>query len=100
MNSSKITTYNVSTRRVDVSNSSNYASHGTHTAGVISASDNSVGGVGVAPNADLLLIKVDFFSTQGFDSEIIEAFEYAKNAGAKVINNSWGTDNVSEILSK
>ncbi len=99
MNSSKITTYNVSTRRVDVSNSSNYASHGTHTAGVISASDNSVGGVGVAPNADLLLIKVDFFSTQGFDSEIIEAFEYAKNAGAKVINNSWGTDNVSEIIS-
>ncbi len=59
--------------------------HGTAVAGVI-ASDS----LGVAPdNVELILINVDF-DLLGED-QFIEAFQYAKDAGAQIINCSWGS---------
>ncbi len=68
------------------------ASHGSTVAGFIASPINGKGLVGAAPSAKLILIK----QINPSDSATIQAFQYAKNHGAKVINCSWGTDNVSE----
>ncbi|KAG5176738.1 peptidase S8/S53 domain-containing protein [Tribonema minus] len=49
------------------------ASHGTHTASILGGADlKGVGTVGVAPEADLVLIKVLYDSGRGSDRELIE----------------------------
>lgn len=59
--------------------------HGTAIAGILASTY-----LGVAPdNVELILINVDF-DIPGED-QFISAFNYAKKAGAKVINCSWGT---------
>jgi lantibiotic leader peptide-processing serine protease len=65
-------------------------SHGSHVSGIIAAADNSVGIIGVAPQAEILPIKV--FGPQGETqiSWIAQAIVYAANNGAKVINLSLG----------
>ncbi|MCX7748254.1 MAG: S8 family serine peptidase [Clostridia bacterium] len=63
--------------------------HGTHVAGVICASSNNKGIVGVAPNVKILPLK--FISgTSGYTSDAILAIEYAKSMGVKILNCSWG----------
>jgi subtilisin family serine protease len=92
-----ILAWNIDTNSSDVSNTSsdgNHSLHGNHCAGFITASLNGVGTVGVAPSAQLIAIK----QTQTDDAKTILAFEYAKDHGAKVINCSWGTLNVSESV--
>ena len=61
-------------------------SHGTFCAGVAAASLNNKGVIGVAPDAELLLIKVD-----GKPKSIANAFRYAADNGAKVITISIGS---------
>lgn len=68
-------------------------SHGTSTAGLIIASSNSLGSLGVAPKAKLIAIKDSEYIS---DIDTIESFDYAQRNGAKVINCSWGTNNVSD----
>ena len=59
--------------------------HGTLVSGVIASTY-----LGVAPyNVELILINIDFDNST--DADIIEAFNYAKDQGAKVINCSWGS---------
>ena len=70
------------------------SSHGNECAGFIAAPINGKGIVGVAPESKLILIKQE----EAADSAVIEAFEYAKNNGAKVISCSWGTTAVSEAV--
>jgi len=55
---------------------------------------NGQGIVGIAPESKLILIRQE----EEADSATIEAFEYAKNNGAKVISCSWGTGAVSEAV--
>ena len=93
-----INTYNVSSDSSDVGNKTRYNSHGTHTFSIMAALENDLGGVGIAPEAEYILIQPDFFDGALFDSEVIESFEHAKNQGAQVISNSWGSDDVSETL--
>ncbi len=69
-------------------------SHGSIVSGFIASPVNGKGVVGVAPNAKLILIK----QIDGSDSATIKGFEYAKEKGAKIINCSWGTDNVSQAV--
>lgn len=72
--------------------------HGTHIAGIIAA-DHSKGQVtGVAPQAKLLVY--DFFGTgeDGTVFDAIRAIRVAAQAGAKIINASWGGPGCSSAL--
>ena len=65
--------------------------HGTHVAGSIAASGNSVGIAGVAPGIKIMAIKI--FSSEnetcGTDTLAAEAI-FAADNGALIINASWG----------
>jgi lantibiotic leader peptide-processing serine protease len=69
--------------------------HGTHVAGIVGASDNAFGGIGIAPSATLIGVKVLHNGT-GLFSWIIDGITYAAKpiaeggAGAQVINMSLG----------
>ncbi|SNR34030.1 Subtilase family protein [Hymenobacter mucosus] len=65
-------------------------SHGTHTAGTIAAVDNTIGVVGVAPDAKLLLVKVLADGGRGSFSWMIQGIYYAVAHNADVINMSLG----------
>ncbi len=65
--------------------------HGTHVAGIIAASLDGEGVVGVAPSVSLMALK--FLGDDpacGFDSQAIAAIAYAKSFGVKIANASWG----------
>ena len=63
--------------------------HGTHVAGIIAASANNEGVIGVAPGVKIMALK--FLGPDGGKtSDAIEAIAYAKEMGVKISNNSWG----------
>jgi subtilisin family serine protease len=64
--------------------------HGTSTAGILVAQQNTIGLSGVAPNCALLPISLDFNNTN-FDPISSAGITYAYQNGASVISNSWGT---------
>jgi len=70
-------------------NSDGY-SHGSHTAGTIAAADNAFGTIGVAPEAELVLIKVLGDKGSGSTSEIISGIIYSALVDCDVINISIG----------
>jgi subtilisin family serine protease len=65
-------------------------SHGTHTAGTIAAADNGLGVIGVAPEAELVLVKVLFDDGWGFDSDVLNGMIHAVNVDADIISMSLG----------
>lgn len=65
-------------------------SHGSHTAGTIAAADNGIGIIGVAPEAELILVKVLRDSGSGSFSWMLQGILHATNQGADVINMSLG----------
>jgi subtilisin family serine protease len=65
-------------------------SHGTHVAGTIAGARNNVGVLGVAYDAELVLVKVLFNSGSGTFEDIIEGIIYATNQDVDVINMSLG----------
>ena len=67
----------------------NEDAHGTHVSGTLAASVNGEGIVGVAPNIQIMALKV-LGPNGGYTSDAIEALGYAKSKGAKISNNSWG----------
>ncbi|MGB5434703.1 MAG: S8 family serine peptidase, partial [Maribacter sp.] len=68
-----------------------YFNHGTHVAGTIAAADNEYGVIGVAPNAEIVAVKVlSEFSGSGAFSWINAGIVYAADIGADVINMSLG----------
>jgi len=79
----------------DVSHNSFDDFHGTAITGILGARSNSLGIKGVASNAELFFLK---YSSNISDSELIRLFYKAEEWGADVINNSWGTGNVSQAL--
>jgi len=65
--------------------------HGTHVAGTIAAADTDFGVIGVAPDAELVAVKVlSEISGSGPFSAINAGIVYAGNNGADVINMSLG----------
>jgi len=67
-------------------------SHGTHVAGTIGAARNTVGVIGVAPDVELVLVKVLRNEGSGSFEDVVEGIIYAANADADVINMSLGAD--------
>lgn len=69
--------------------------HGTHIAGIIAASENGRGVVGVAPQAEIMVIKIRPYATSAVGATGIF---YAVNAGADIINLSWGSPFVALVV--
>lgn len=65
--------------------------HGTHVAGIVAASDNDAGVVGVAPEAGVLAYKILDQNGQGFFSNAVAALQYCLEAGGQVTNSSFGS---------
>ncbi len=89
-----ILAYDVDEDDCDVSDYSPFASHGHMVSGVLAATNNKLGVIGIAPEVSLILIK----QIETDDAKTIKAFEYAKQNGARVISCSWGSENVSEAV--
>lgn len=65
--------------------------HGTHVSGTIAAvGNNSIGIIGVAPQAQIMPVKGLSDSGSGSSFGLAQAMQYAAENGAAVINNSWG----------
>ncbi|MFH1373853.1 MAG: S8 family peptidase [bacterium] len=69
--------------------------HGTHCAGIVAANNDGRGVVGIAPQATLIPVKMWPNASTAVGAAGIM---YAVNAGAQVINISWGTPFESSIL--
>ena len=68
-----------------------YFNHGTHVAGTIAAAANNLGVIGVAPDAELVAVKVlSEYSGSGPFSSINAGIVYAANNNADIVNMSLG----------
>jgi subtilisin family serine protease len=69
----------------------NLLQHGTLMAGIMAATNNGVGTVGVAPEAELVAVRV--LGAMGFRfSDVIAGITYAADIEADVVNMSFGTN--------
>jgi lantibiotic leader peptide-processing serine protease len=66
--------------------------HGTHVAGIIGAGDNDFGTVGVAPNVQLLIVKVTDPGLPITPQAAACAFEYVSTQDIDVANASFAVD--------
>lgn len=65
--------------------------HGTHVAGTVAALNNTIGVVGVAPQASLLAAKVLNRQGSGYFSDIMAGINWCVQSGAKVVSMSLGS---------
>lgn len=73
--------------------------HGSHVSGTIAQSThNNLGGVGVAPCATILPVKVLSDSGSGTSEGVASGIRYAVDQGAQVINMSLGSDSPSDVI--
>ncbi len=68
-----------------------YNAHGTHVAGTIAATNNTVGVVGVAPGAQIMAVRALNAAGSGTTADIASGIDFAVNNGADVINMSIGS---------
>lgn len=74
--------------------------HGTHVAGTVAALNNTVGVLGVAPQANLYAIKVLDQYGVGTYSDVISGIEWAITNNMNIINLSLGGSTPSQTLQK
>jgi hypothetical protein len=65
--------------------------HGTHVAGTIAAAYNSIGVIGVAPEAKLYALKVLDDSGSGDYSNVVAALQWCVVNDIQITNNSYGS---------
>ena len=65
--------------------------HGTHVSGTIAAADDDQWVVGVAPNVQLVGIKILDASGNGDFSDVIAGLQWAVDHGVQVANHSYGS---------
>lgn len=65
-------------------------SHGSHVAGIVAAADNAFGTIGIAPEAELVLVKVLGDAGSGTFADVISGIVHAANVEADIINMSLG----------
>lgn len=70
--------------------------HGTHTAGIATADDNSIGVVGVAPGASLYGVKVLDNSGSGAWSNVVCGVDYCMNNDREVLSMSFGASSMPD----
>lgn len=80
-----------------VYDSSTEDAHATHVAGIIASSENSEGTCGIAPHIKILPLKF-IRGNSGSTSDAIDAIEYAKALGVKILNISWGGTEYNQAL--
>ncbi|MCR4802471.1 MAG: S8 family serine peptidase [Lachnospiraceae bacterium] len=74
-------------------NSSTEDSHGTHGAGTIAATNNSIGVAGIASNSNTKLMSVKALggtNGEGSTESVVKGIQYAIDNGASIINLSLG----------
>lgn len=64
--------------------------HGTHITGILAASDNDKGFVGVAPGIQIFFIRVFTDQGQFYGSDVVAAAEACRDNGADIISMSLG----------
>ncbi len=80
------------------SNPRGSGSHGTHVAGTIAATgNNGLGVAGVSWSAQLMALRA-LSTSGGSDADIAEAFDYAADMGARVVNASLGGPGATTTL--
>lgn len=73
--------------------------HGTHVAGVIGAvTDNDLGVAGICWEGSIMALKAFDQNGEAPVSDVVQAIEYAVANGARLINASWGTPELSLAL--
>ena len=74
--------------------------HGTHVAGTIAAvNGNATGITGAAPDADVLVVRALGDDGKGSWSGLADAFDYAGDMGARIVNASLGGAAPVSVLS-
>lgn len=76
------------------------AGHGTHVAGIIGAKNNSIGVVGIAPQAQLYSVKVLDKNGDGTISTVMAGVEWAIKQDMDVLNISIASSNYDEALER
>ncbi len=76
---------------VDNDNPMDDFGHGTHIAGIIAATYNDLGIVGVAPEAHLYALKIMDNCGNAFSDDIMMGINWCTNWGIQIINMSFGT---------
>lgn len=90
---------NVKTNSANSGNPADDFGHGTQVAGVIGGiGGNGLGGLGVAWRVQLMACRYQDSSGQGFVSDAVQSFEYAREKGANIINASFVTASYSSTL--
>jgi len=73
-------------------------SHGTHVSGIIAASFNGIGTVGVAPNIKIMPLKAADAGGNLYTSDVVRAIQYGVSKGVKLFNCSFGSNDFSQAL--
>lgn len=82
----------------DLNTFSDKFGHGTHVAGIIGAQNNSIGTVGVAPDASIYSVRVLSDLGMGDVSDVIAGIQWAIDQKMDIINLSLTTETNSQAL--